>query len=74
MRDCFAGGITRLIRNVNRIEVAIDLEGVEEKAYWHVGEILAELLANPKTKNREAIQTAFRLALAECPDANASDL
>lgn len=48
--------------------------GVDERSYRRVGEVLAERLANPAVKNREAIQTAFRLALSDCPDANASDL
>jgi hypothetical protein len=64
----------RLTTTVNRVQVTVELSGVEERAYKDTGSVLDKLLGNSAVKNRDAIMRAFLNALHQCPHANASDL
>ena len=61
-----------MILNLKGVEV--EVENFTEEAYKAVNEQLERDLSNLKTKNRDAIQNAFYLALHLNPQANPSDV
>lgn len=64
----------RLKLTVNRVEVNLDIPGLTTEAYAQTREELANSLAVPTIKNRDAISAAFLYVLRQCPQANPSDL
>jgi len=64
----------QLALEVNGVQVDIELPGVTEAAYDDAQARLHGALANPATKNRDAICDTFLHILKDSPGANASDL
>ncbi len=64
----------QLNTTVNGTQVQISLPNISQQVYDAVGRQISTALANPKTKNREAIKAAFLYCLRNSPGANASDI
>lgn len=64
----------QLNTTVNGSLVQISLPNISQPVYDAAGEQIGAALANPKTKNREAIKAAFLYCLQHSPGANASDI